>query len=177
MFLSPDESQGKGEKPVYLGLGSNLGDREANLRKAIRLLSRKLRIEGVSSIYETEPQDFFEQPKFLNAVCRAATNLGPAELLEETKIVEKEMGRVPTFRYGPRVIDIDILFYGDLVLETPTLTLPHPRMAERAFVLVPLAEVAGDVVHPVVRRKVSDLLASVAGKEGIKFYRPSPTVA
>ena len=153
---------------VYLGLGSNLGDRQANLARALKLLGERLHIELVSSLYETEPVDYTEQPLFLNAICRAQTELGPMQLLSLVKGIEASLGRVPSFPNAPRPIDIDIIFYGDLIMETPELTIPHPRLEERAFVLIPLLEVAPDLRHPVSGENVKDLAARVGGREGVK---------
>ncbi len=153
---------------VYLGLGSNLGDRQANLARALKLLGERLHIELVSSLYETEPVDYIEQPLFLNAICRAQTELGPMQLLSLVKGIEASLGRVPSFPNAPRPIDIDIIFYGDLIMETPELTIPHPRLEERAFVLIPLLEVAPDLRHPVSGEHIKDLAARVGGREGVK---------
>ena len=151
---------------VYLGLGSNLGDREANLQEVRRLLSERLRIDKVSSIYETEPVGDAKQPRYLNQVCQAFTTLPPASLLTLVKGFELKMGRTgPTG--APRPIDIDILFYGDQVVRTADLIIPHPRLTERAFVLVPLAEIAPDLVHPVVKKTVRKLLTALADKSGV----------
>ena len=128
---------------AYLGLGSNLGDRERNLAKALRRLGQRMTVEQVSSIYETEPMGYREQPWFLNAVCRLSTELDPFSLLRLVKEIEVELGRAPSFANAPRVIDIDILFYGDEVVAAESLTIPHPRLAQRLFVLVPLAEMFG----------------------------------
>jgi 2-amino-4-hydroxy-6-hydroxymethyldihydropteridine diphosphokinase len=153
---------------VYLGLGTNLGDRMNNLTSALKLLGRKVTIKKISSVYETEPVGYKEQPLFLNAVLLAMTELDPMELLHFIKGIESELGRQPSFRNAPRLIDIDILFYGDLVMETPELIIPHPRIAERAFVLAPLAEIAPEVVHPLSHKKISDLLAEVEGRGGVR---------
>ena len=152
---------------VYLGLGSNLGDREAILSNGIDSLARKVVIEQVSSLYETEPVGYADQPWFLNAVIRGDTELNPEELLDFVKDIERDLGRKPSFRYGPRSMDIDILLYGDRVVETSKLTIPHPRLTERAFVLVPLAEVAPDLVHPVNNNTVSELLAKLQVSSGV----------
>jgi 2-amino-4-hydroxy-6-hydroxymethyldihydropteridine diphosphokinase len=153
---------------VYLGLGSNLGDRKAILEKALQLLGQRLQIERVSSLYETEPVGYAEQPLFLNAVCLAQTNLGPLQLLSVIKGIEASLGRVPSFPNAPRPIDLDIIFYGDLVMETPELTIPHPRLEERAFVLIPLVEIAPNLLHPVSGQSIKDLAAGVQGREGVR---------
>ncbi len=153
---------------VYLALGSNLGDRQNNLEGAVKRLAEKLVIEQTSSLYETEPIGYREQPLFLNAVCCATTELGPFDLLHLNQETERALGRVPSFPDGPRLIDIDILFYGDRVIATPQLTIPHPHLAERAFVLVPLAEIAARLVHPVLRKTVEELTARVGGQDGVR---------
>jgi 2-amino-4-hydroxy-6-hydroxymethyldihydropteridine diphosphokinase len=153
---------------VYLGLGSNLGDRKAILEKALQLLGQRLQIERVSSLYETEPEGYAEQPLFLNAVCLAQTKLGPLQLLSVIKGIEASLGRVPSFPNAPRPIDLDIILYGDLVIETPELTIPHPRLEQRAFVLIPLVEIAPNLLHPVTGESIKDLAAGVQGREGVK---------
>jgi 2-amino-4-hydroxy-6-hydroxymethyldihydropteridine diphosphokinase len=153
---------------VYLGLGANTGDRRANLEKALGLLGERLCIDMVSSVYETEPVGYEDQPPFLNAVCCVTTDIGPLQLLSLVKGIEATMGRVPNFTDGPRPIDIDIIIYGKLVMVDPELTIPHPRMGERAFVLVPLAEIAPDLIHPFSGESIGDMLAKVGGKDGVK---------
>ena len=149
-------------KIVYLSLGSNLGDREQMLRQALeRLAAAGLRILRVSSIRETEPVDVLDQPRFLNLVAEAETDLFPRQLLARTQRVELELGRKRLRPKGPRTIDIDILLYGDAVIDSPELTVPHPRMAQRRFVLEPLAELAPDLRHPVTRRTVREMLAAL----------------
>ena len=152
---------------VYLGLGSNLGDRQEKLDMALEFLSQRLGQLRISSVYDTEPIGNTNQPRFLNMVCQARTGLDPAELLTLFKGIELKMGRAPHKPNASRPIDIDILIYGDQVVETPELVIPHPRLTERAFVLVPLAEIAPDLVHPVNGKAVKELLADVREKQGV----------
>ena len=133
---------------VYLALGSNLGDRMAHLQTALAALDALLVIERVSSVYETAAAYVDDQPSFFNAVLRGTTNLAPHDLLAETKRIERDGGRTTGIRFGPRPIDLDILHYDELILDSPDLMLPHPRIAERAFVLRPLAEIAPQLVPP-----------------------------
>ncbi len=128
---------------IYLALGSNLGDRPANLEAALAAMPAGVKVLARSPVYETPPWGLTDQPDFLNMVVKGETRLSPLRLLTGLKRLEKNLGRLPSVRYGPRLIDIDILFYDDLVLHTPELTLPHPHLHERAFVLVPLADLAG----------------------------------
>lgn len=158
------------QSTVYLGLGSNLGDRHRNIGKAIELLSEKVHMEAISSTYETEPVGYDDQPCFLNAVCRVSTSLEPRQILLLAKEIEAKLGREPTFRNGPRVIDIDILLYDSQVMDTPDLTIPHPRLTQRAFVLVPLAELAPDLVHPVSGKNVAELMRAT-DSSGIKKWK------
>lgn len=151
---------------VYLALGSNQGDRLANLHAAVSELRRMMRVERGSSVYETAAAYVEDQPPFLNAVLRGNTSQAPGDLLQQLKAIEAQLGRtVGGRRYGPRPIDIDILMYDDLRLDSPDLTLPHPRMAERAFVLRPLAEIAPDLVAPedLAEAEIGEVLAIVAG--------------
>jgi 2-amino-4-hydroxy-6-hydroxymethyldihydropteridine diphosphokinase len=157
-----------GPVPVYLGLGSNLGDRRSNLLNALHLLGERLTLERISSLYETRPLGYEEQPLFLNAVCRAATEIGPFQLLSVIKGIEVALGREPGFRNSPRPIDVDILFYGDLIIESPQIVVPHPRLEERAFVLIPLAEIGPDLVHPINGRSIGDLASGVQGRDGVR---------
>ena len=146
---------------VFLSLGSNLGDREALLQEALRRLEASgVAIVQRSSIRETEPQDLTDQPKFLNMAVEAATDLSPAELLSRIHVIEAAMGRERTIPKGPRTIDIDILFYGDTVMETGQLQIPHPRLASRRFVLEPLAEIAPGLRHPVTGLTILELLCA-----------------
>ena len=148
-------------KRIYLSLGSNIGDREGNLRQAVeRLASLDVRVLHASRIYATEPLDYKNQAWFLNQVVEAETALFPMQLLTRIGRVERELGRVRAVPKGPRTIDIDILFYAAAVVETARLEIPHPRIAERRFVLEPLAELAPDLRHPVTHRSVRQILES-----------------
>jgi len=152
---------------VYLGLGSNMGNRQDNLDRALELLSQRLRVEKISTIYDTEPIGNINQPRFLNLVCQIYTRLAPTELLALAKGIESKLGRIPSKSNAPRPIDIDILFYDDQVVETPELVIPHPKLTERAFVLVPLAEIAPDLVHSVNGKTVKELLSEVTEVQGV----------
>jgi 2-amino-4-hydroxy-6-hydroxymethyldihydropteridine diphosphokinase len=144
---------------IFLSLGSNLGDRLSNLNEAINNLPPQVIPLNVSPVYETPPWGYEKQPPFLNQVIHARTALSPMDLLSYIKMVEIGLGRQPTFRNGPRIIDLDILFYDQLVLDTPPLTIPHPRLSGRAFVLVPLADLDPDLRHPVAGETVQEMLA------------------
>jgi 2-amino-4-hydroxy-6-hydroxymethyldihydropteridine diphosphokinase len=153
-------------KTVYLGLGSNLGDRAAHLSRARALLEAPdVALRRASSICETEPRDVPGQPWFLNQVVEVQTTLFPRQLLARTQKIEREMGRQRTVDKGPRVIDIDILLYGESTVRTEALQIPHPRMADRRFVLEPLAELAPDLRHPVARKTIREMLARVADQK------------
>jgi 2-amino-4-hydroxy-6-hydroxymethyldihydropteridine diphosphokinase len=148
---------------VYLGLGTNLGERRRNLMEAIERLGEFIDVEMRSSIYETEPWGYAEQPRYLNMVVGGRTRLAPLELLGRLKGIEEAMGRqaVEAIRYGPRPIDIDILFYDDEVVDDARLQVPHPRIEERAFVLAPLADIAPALGHPRLGKSVAGLLEEV----------------
>jgi 2-amino-4-hydroxy-6-hydroxymethyldihydropteridine diphosphokinase len=149
-------------KTVYLGLGSNVGDPEANLREALdRLETEGIRIVRRSSLYETEPQDIRDQPWFLNAAVEAKTDLFPLQLLARIQSIERAMGRRRVMPKGPRNIDIDILFYGRSVIHTTELETPHPRIAQRRFVLEPLSEIAAEFRHPLNGKTAREMLASL----------------
>jgi 2-amino-4-hydroxy-6-hydroxymethyldihydropteridine diphosphokinase len=154
---------------VYIALGTNLGDRLANLRAAIKALPPEITVLTESHIYETPPWGYEDQPAFLNMVVKAETELEPEPLLKYLKQLEIELGREHNVRWGPRLIDLDILFYDNLVLDSPPLAIPHPRLHERAFVLVPLADVAPDLIHPLLQRSIRDLLAEL-NTEGIFHF-------
>ncbi|MCG0239189.1 MAG: 2-amino-4-hydroxy-6-hydroxymethyldihydropteridine diphosphokinase [Firmicutes bacterium] len=158
---------------AYLGLGSNLGDRLANLVAGVRLLSgaADIALVAVSSVYETAPWGLTDQPAFLNAVCAVRTALPPEALLRRCLEVEKALGRVRTVRWGPRTLDIDLLLYGDLTLQEPHLTLPHPRLTERAFVVIPLLEIAPDLTLP-GGQPLAAFREAVAG-QGIAPWQPA----
>lgn len=143
---------------AYLGLGTNVGDRRAHLTEAIQRIARIARIDAGSSVYETEPIGFREQADFWNVVLRIATDLPARQLMTELIGIEAAMGRQRTFRNAPRIIDIDILLYDDVVLREPDLTIPHARMHERAFVLKPLLEIAPDVTQPRTHERYADML-------------------
>lgn len=162
------------KKPGYLSLGSNLGDREKYLREAISRLQDLGVIRKVSAFYETQPVEVqAEQPWFLNCAVAMETELMPLEFLSRMLAVERLMGRVRTEPKGPRTIDIDIVFFGDDVLDTPELTVPHPAMHQRRFVLEPLAEIAPALVHPVLKRTVRELLDSLPADSGL-VNKPLP---
>jgi len=148
---------------VYIGIGSNLGKREENCKKAIRLLTEKgIALTKRSSMIETQPWGVTEQPDFINMAIETETALEPEELLHLLKKIEIEAGRQPAYRWGPRAVDLDILLYDDLVLKTPELEIPHPGLEQREFVLRPLAELAPDLIHPVIQKSIKDLLKEIS---------------
>lgn len=155
--------------PVYLSLGSNVGDRLSYITQALSKLAKAGVVAEISSVYETPPWGKEDQRAFLNACVELRTNLSTDNLLTKLKQIESDLGRQERERWGPREIDIDILFYGDEQINEQRLTIPHPLLHERAFVLVPLTEIAADFIHPVMNKTVKDLLASVDAK-GIELF-------
>jgi 2-amino-4-hydroxy-6-hydroxymethyldihydropteridine diphosphokinase len=160
------------QKTVYISLGSNMGDREVNLAEAVRRLATLGTVTRVSSLYETEPVEFLNQPWFLNCVVELETEKMPRSLLSAMLEIERAMGRRRTVAKGPRTIDLDLLLFGSSVVETPSLTVPHPAMHERRFVLEPLAEIAPDLRHPVLRRSAREMLnALTKGSPAVRRFK------
>jgi 2-amino-4-hydroxy-6-hydroxymethyldihydropteridine diphosphokinase len=159
------------KKRVYLSLGTNLGDREANLRAAIGALpGAGVELGRISSLYETEPVDYLDQPWFLNCVVEGETKLGALELLHALREIETRMGSKKEFAKGPRLLDIDILLYGNETIATAELQVPHPRMLERKFVLAPLAEIAPELRHPTWKGTVQELEKTTSDRSQIRKY-------
>jgi len=152
---------------AYLSIGSNLGNREQNLKTAVQKLESIGTVLCVSSLYETEPVEFTDQPMFLNSAVALETSASPARLIEQLIEIEKGMGRERIQRKGPRTIDLDILLFGDQILNTEKLTIPHPAMQHRRFVLEPLAEIAPEVIHPVLKRTVRELLKQLPAEQSV----------
>jgi 2-amino-4-hydroxy-6-hydroxymethyldihydropteridine diphosphokinase len=157
------------EHIVYLALGSNLGNRLSNLKEAIAALPPQMEVKAKSAVYETPPWGYEDQPKFLNQVIKVTTYLDPEPLLKHLKRLEVTLGRKETFQNGPRLIDIDILFYDDLILNTRSLVIPHPRLQERGFVLLPLMDIDPDLTHPVSKKSVREMMTD-CNIEGIKKF-------
>ena len=165
-------------KTIYLGLGSNLGDRAEHLEQALAALSAaEIRVLRRSSLYATEPVGFAPQHWFLNCVVEAETERMPRQLLRATQQVERDLGRRRTVRNGPRTVDIDILLYASHVVSMPDLEIPHPRMAERRFVLVPLREIAPALRHPTLRRSIAELLAATSDRSEVRPWRDASAPA
>ena len=157
---------------AYVALGSNLGDKEANLRKALELLEeRGVEVVKTSSFICTEPYGVTDQPQFLNGVCEVRTSLVPLALLHTLLEIEQEMGRVRLRHWGERNIDLDLLLYEDVVLDTPELKLPHPDMQNRDFVLLPLAEIAPELVHPILQKSIEELSNLFISKRAVIFSK------
>ena len=161
-------------QPVYIALGTNLGNRKKNLSDALAALSKELTLLKQSSIYETQPWGYLNQPRFLNMVVETDTLLFPQDLLSHLKDIETQMGRQKTFKNGPRIIDLDILFYGDTVINTEDLIIPHPRIQERGFVLVPLNDIAKEFIHPVLNIKIQEMLSLIDHKD-VKLFQDKKT--
>jgi len=157
---------------VYIGLGSNLGDRVAYLRDAVQRLSAIIRVERVSQLYVAAPLGYVRDDAYINAVLKGTTTMTPSELLEMLQSIELAMGRRPGVQFGPRPIDLDLLFYDSIQMETLKLTIPHPRMAQRAFVLKPLAEIAPNLMHPVLYYTITQLLQDADDAEQVQLYLP-----
>lgn len=159
-------------KTVYLSLGSNIGDRAENIERAIEMLGpHGVRVTRQSSLYETEPLELRDQPWFLNSVVEAETELMPRQLMNTLLEIERDMGRTRRVPKGPRVIDMDILFFGASEFRTPELEIPHPRMAERRFVLVPFAEIAPEARHPTLQKSVAQLLAETPDHSEVRLWQ------
>jgi len=154
---------------VYLSLGTNIGNRAENLKQAITSLSPQMRVKKKSKVFETPPWGYTDQEPFLNQIVKVTTYLDPEPLLKHLKRLEVALGRKATFRYGPRLIDLDILFFDDLVLSTPILTIPHPHVHDRGFVLVPMMDIAPDHMHPVMKKSIREMIA-LCNTEGIVPY-------
>jgi 2-amino-4-hydroxy-6-hydroxymethyldihydropteridine diphosphokinase len=157
------------EHIVYLALGSNLGNRLMNIKQAVSALSPQLEVQAKSYVYETPPWGYEDQPKFLNQVIKAKTYLEPERLIKHIKRLEVTLGRKDSFQNGPRLIDIDILFYDDLILNTSSLVIPHPRLHERGFVLLPLMDIDPDLVHPVNQKSVREMM-ELSDIQGIEKF-------
>lgn len=181
MVIACERSSTEGH--AYVALGANVGDRLGTLRHAINHIGRLGTVHSVSSVYETDPVGYADQPPYLNMVLSLETSLEPVRLMQSLLAIEQVLGRVRTFPNAPRTLDLDLLLYEDHVIAEPTLILPHPRMHERAFVLVPLAEIAASVRDPVSDRTIDQLLNNLGEPKGVRIFAPplnlspSPEVA
>lgn len=171
---SKNENHPQMPELVYLSLGSNLGDRETHLRDAIERLGSVGIVRSVSSLYETEPVEFTAQPSFLNCAVALETDSTSTELIRQLLEIEKAMGRQRIQKKGPRIIDIDILLFGDKIVNTPEVTIPHPVMAQRRFVLEPLAEIAAGIEHPVLKKSIAELLQGLPPGQMVKKFKSRP---
>ncbi len=153
----------------FIGLGSNLGDRKRNIEGAIKILEQTMTLLKVSSFYESEPMYLKDQPWFLNCVAKFESDLDPMQVLKTLQDTEREMGRTRSIRYGPRIIDLDILFSGNTILQSDTLKIPHPKIQERRFVLEPMAEIDPEFIHPVYGTSVATLLKNLESKETVRM--------
>lgn len=175
--MSSPDARRAGTGEVYLALGSNLGDKAGNLQEATRRLAAFGEVLAISHFYRTEPVGFAAQDWFLNAAILLRTALEPRAMLEAALRIEQEMGRVRTQKNGPRLIDIDLLLWGDRVVDEPGLNLPHPRLHERLFVMAPLAEIAPAMRHPLLRHTMAELRDAVAHQGGVELWRGAPDTA
>ena len=157
---------------VYLGLGSNLGNKSANLKKAIYYLKKNIEVVKISAFYKTEPVGYKNQDWFLNCVVEAEAEIKPLDLLKSLKSIEKKLKRVKTIKYGPRTIDIDILFYGDKIIKSKKLIVPHQRMHKRLFVIEPLSSINPNFVHPIIKKTIKELKNNLRHKKGVELYMP-----
>lgn len=157
---------------AYLGLGSNLGNKSANLKKAISYLKKYIKVTKMSAFYKTEPVGYKNQDWFLNCAVEAETGIKPLDLLKLLKSIEKKLKRAKTIKYGPRTIDIDILFYGNNIMKTKKLVIPHPRMHKRLFVLEPLSSIKPGLVHPKIKKTIIQLKNTLKNKKGVELYKP-----
>ena len=156
---------------VYLSLGSNMGDKEDNMRNALKLIKDMDEIRKVSPLYQTEPMGFKDQSFFLNCVIEVQTNSNPEQMLLFLKSIEQKLGRTASVKNGPRIIDIDILFFDDFCIENDDVIIPHPRLHERLFVLIPLMDVNPDVIHPLLKKTVRELYDAVQHEEMVTLYK------
>ncbi len=156
---------------VYLGLGSNIGDKEAHINAVLHLLSEKYKIKKKSHLYNTEPVGYPNQEWFLNCVVEIETDVDPKHLLSSLQSMERTLGRVKTVKNGPRIIDIDILFFGDLILKTKNLVIPHPLLHERLFVLQPMMDLNPDLIHPVLKKSIQQLYKNHSKDKTVMLFK------